>query len=294
MADRNGDDMKLLCLGYGYTARHFVAAHGPRFAHIAATFRAPEAAPELERNLIEPVSADARHAAQLIAAVQDSDAVLVSAGPDEAGDPFLARVQAALAYARADTRFVYLSTVGVYGDHGGAWVDETTAPRPSSTRSHWRLTAEKAWLAVVPDVQILRLAGIYGPGRNALVNLRAGSAKRIVKPGQVFNRIHVADIATAIAASLDSGPPGAIWNVADNEPAPPQDVVAYAAGLLGVEPPAEIAFADAALTPMARSFYGENKRVSNRAIRERLGVGLRYPTYREGLSALAQAPGLPP
>lgn len=286
--------MKLLCLGFGYTARQFVADFGERFSHIAATYRNAGTAAELTGCGIAPVAADNPDAAPLIATIRSSDVVLVSAAPGEEGDPFLARVRQALVGTPAMPRFFYLSTVGVYGDHGGAWVDEASTPHPVSRRSRLRLEAENGWLAAVPGVQIFRLAGIYGPGRNALENLREGTAKRIIKAGQVFNRIHVADIAQVIAAALEKGTPGAIWNVADDEPAPPQDVVTYAADLLGTEPPPEIAFETAALGPMARSFYGENKRVSNRAIRQKLGVALLYPTYREGLSALSKALCAPP
>jgi nucleoside-diphosphate-sugar epimerase len=181
----------------------------------------------------------------------------------------------------------------VYGDHGGAWIDETAPPNPTSARSRRRLAAEEAWLALGrrtgKPVQVFRLAGIYGPRRNPLAQLAAGTATRIVKPGQIFNRIHVDDIAAALAASLDRPRAGAVYNVADDEPAPPQDVVAYAASLAGVVPPAEIPFDEASLSPMARSFYAETKRVSNRLLKQELGLTLRYPTYREGLAALRAA-----
>jgi nucleoside-diphosphate-sugar epimerase len=187
----------------------------------------------------------------------------------------------------------YLSTVGVYGDHKGAWVDETTVPRPSDGRSRYRLEAENGWLALgaargIPT-QVFRLAGIYGPGRNQLVQLAQGTARRIVKPGQVFNRIHVDDIAQVVAASLARPRAGAIYNVADDEPSPPQDVVTFAAALCGLVPPPEIPYDVADLTPMSRSFYSENKRVRNRLLSAELGVALRYPTYREGLTALRAA-----
>ena len=192
-------------------------------------------------------------------------------------------------------KIVYLSTVGVYGDHGGAWIDEATPCRPANGRSRVRLAAEQDWRALGAAsgkaVHVLRLAGIYGPGQNALVNLRAGTARRIVKPGQVFTRIHVADIARTIAACFGSDHAGGVWNVSDDEPAPPQDVVAYAAALLGIAPPPEVDFDSANLSPMARSFYGECKRVSNRALKQELGVSLAYPTYREALRALAQEIG---
>jgi nucleoside-diphosphate-sugar epimerase len=214
--------------------------------------------------------------------------------PGAHGDPVLKQLGAALARRRPLRSIVYLSTIGVYGDRGGEWVDETSEARPGSPRSHARLAAEHAWqeLAGKDDraVAILRLAGIYGPGRSALVNLVNGTAKRIVKPGQVFNRIHVADIARAIDACFAKNADG-VFNVADDEPAPPQDVIAFAAALLGVTPPPEIPFAQARATmsPMAQSFYAENRRVRNDKLKRELGVQLEYPTYCEGLRALFAA-----
>jgi nucleoside-diphosphate-sugar epimerase len=190
----------------------------------------------------------------------------------------------------------YLSTVGVYGDHDGAWIDETTPCVPVSGRSHKRLAAEARWTALGgradKPVIVFRLPGIYGPGRNALAALRSGTARRIVKPGQVFNRIHVEDIARALSASVINDTESAIYNLTDDEPSPPQDVVAYAAELLGVEPPPEIAFEDAMLSPMAASFYGESKRVRNTLIKRALDFAPAFPSYREGLQALlAQGEG---
>jgi len=185
--------------------------------------------------------------------------------------------------------FGYLSTVGVYGDHGGAWIDEETPPDPRVARTAARIAVEKAWTEFgrrrdMP-AGIFRLAGIYGPGRNPFVKLAEGSAHRIVKPGQVFNRIHVADIAATLRAAI-ARPAARLYNVADDEPAPPQDVVTYAAGLMGIAPPPEVPFAEADLSPMARSFYEGNRRIANRRIRGELGVTLAYPTYRDGLAAL--------
>ena len=181
------------------------------------------------------------------------------------------------------------STTGVYGNTDGAWVDEETPCKPVSKRSVQRVAAEDAWLSFAGEhdlpVQIFRLSGIYGPGRNTFENFRNGKARRLVKPGQVFNRIHVADIAGSLKSAI-SKPSTRIFNVTDDEPAPPQDVVACAAELLGVDPPPEIAFETADLTPMARSFYGENKRVSNRRIKDELGYTLRYPDYRVALKDL--------
>ena len=184
----------------------------------------------------------------------------------------------------------YLSTVGVYGQQEGRWVDETTLPRPNSARTEARVQAEQAWLEFgretgVP-VQIFRLAGIYGPGRSVFDKLKAGTARRIKKDGQVFSRIHVEDIASVLEASIARPHAGAIYNVADDEPAAPDEVVAYAAKLIGVEPPPEIDFVEADLTPMARSFYEGSRRIGNQRIKSELGVTLRYPTYREGLASL--------
>jgi nucleoside-diphosphate-sugar epimerase len=216
--------------------------------------------------------------------------LLISVPPDDSGDPVLAHFAEAIAYASLLQRILYLSTIGVYGDANGAWIDEETPTEPNSTRNRARVVAEQQWLALGKrtgkSITILRLAGIYGPGRNTLVNLREGKARRLVKPGQVFNRIHVEDIARAIEASFAADASGGIFNVADDEPAPPQDVIAYAAELLGMEPPPEIPFDRADLTPMARSFYSSNKRVLNRRMKEQLGVTLAYPTYREGLRKL--------
>jgi len=282
---------RLICLGFGYCARALVRLYKERFAARAATWRDDETKWAAKILRCAPVPLEPDRAA-LAAALADSTVILVSAAPGATGDPFLADVQA-LGPALAGKHILYLSTIGVYGDHDGAWVDENTPPRPTSQRSRWRLAAENAWLALGAEtgasVQIFRLAGIYGPGQNALETLKAGTAKRLVKPGQVFNRTHVEDIAATLIAALEHGRPGAIWNVTDDEPAPPQDVVSFAAGLLGIAPPPEIPYDPANLSPMAASFYGENKRVSNRALHEQLGVTLRYPTYREGLTALSAA-----
>ena len=174
-----------------------------------------------------------------------------------------------------------------------SWIDESAPTLPVNARSAMRVRVEQQWRAYAEErgipLLILRLAGIYGPGRSPLAKLLRGEAQRIVKPGQVFNRIHVEDIAAALAASLARPSPGAIYNVTDDEPAPPQDVVTYAADLAGVVPPPEVPFAEAELSPMARSFYADNRRVSNRRLREELGVSLAYPTYREGIAALARS-----
>jgi nucleoside-diphosphate-sugar epimerase len=283
--------VNLFAFGIGFSAEALIAEGRSRFAAVAGTVRTPERIAPLARRGIPARLFDGATADPAIRGdVARAEGVLVSIPPEAEGDPALGRFGEVLAGAPHLRWVGYLSTIGVYGDHGGGVVDETTPPTPSSERSRRRLAAEEAWLAWGREsgkaVQVFRLAGIYGPGRNALANLASGSARRIVKPGQVFNRIHVEDVARALLAALAAPRPGAIYNIADDEPAPPQDVVAYAARLLGVEPPPEIPFEKAALGPMAASFYAENKRASNRLVKEELGLAWRYPTYREGLQAL--------
>jgi nucleoside-diphosphate-sugar epimerase len=212
------------------------------------------------------------------------DAILSSVPPDAEGDPVLDRMEAAILAARP-AWIGYLSTTGIYGDHGGAWVDEATVPDPDLERARRRLAAETRWRAM--GAQAFRLAGIYGPGRSAVDTVRSGQARRVVKPGQVFSRIHVEDIAQAILASLAHPAPGAVYNLCDDDAAPPQDVILHACRLLGVEPPPEIPWevARQTLSPMALSFYADNKRVRNRRMKTELGVRLKYPTYREGLAS---------
>ena len=275
--------MRLFILGLGYSARHFVARFGGSFAHIAGTVRDPAKRETIAGVEAYPFSGSGPDR-QTVEQVRDADVLLVSIPPGSHGDPAIAAFADTLAAGRR--KIVYLSTIGVYGDHGGAWVDESTPPQAALERTRMRLAAEQAWMEITRgDVAILRLAGIYGPGRNALATLRAGSARRIVKPGQVFNRIHVDDIANAIMAAVHHQG-GGLWNVCDDEPAPPQDVIAYAAKLMGAAPPAEEAFATAEMSAMARSFYAGNARVSNARTKRVLGVTLAYPTYRHGLDAL--------
>ena len=288
----------LLCFGLGYAAEHFIKACGDGFARIIGTVRGVERAAALQARLaggLQVLAFDGvSPTAELESAVGAADAALISIPQTETGDPVLAAFGEALAGARRLRSIVYLSTVGVYGDHGGAWVDEDTPPRPAAARGFDRLSAERAWQALGArsgaTVAILRLAGIYGPGRNALVQIVRGEARRIVKPGQVFNRIHVADVAQAIDAALKHGASG-IFNVADDEPSPPGDPVVFAAQLLRRDPPPEIAFADAApsLSPLALSFWQDCRRVKNAKLKRELGVRLLYPTYREGLRALFEA-----
>ena len=282
--------MNLFVFGLGYSAQHFVHAYADAFAHVAGTIRDRAVA----RPLIDgaevlhfgPDGADPKIEERLGTA----DVILVSVAPGTSVDPVLARFGRRLAAVKRPQLVLYLSTIGVYGDRGGEWVDESALPTPASERSKVRVQAEKAWLALGKDrtktVHLLRLSGIYGPGRNPLINIAASRAHRYVKPGQVFNRVHVEDIARTIAALVEHNGVGDVWNVTDDEPAPPQDVISFAAEMMGVEPPPAQDFASAELSPMARSFYGENKRCSNRKIKEELGVELAFPTYREGIAAL--------
>jgi len=213
--------------------------------------------------------------------------VLSSVPPDAVGDPVLDVMGDALRALRPHWAG-YLSTTGVYGDCGGGWVDEDSPLDPSLERSRRRVAAEAAWRASGLPVHIFRLAGIYGPGRSAVDSVRSGKARRIVKPGQVFSRIHVEDIAAAVMASMDRPHPGTAYNLCDDDPAPPQEVIAHACALLGVAPPPEIPWeeARATLSPMALSFYADNKRVRNGRMKTELGVALAYPSYREGLAAI--------
>jgi nucleoside-diphosphate-sugar epimerase len=275
--------------GAGYSGQAFAAAKRDPGTRIAGTTRAVEKFGRLRRAGIEPYLFAGAPTPELTDALRSVTHLIVSVAPDEAGDPVLNAFRDLIATKMPELVWVgYLSTVGVYGDHGGAWVDETSECRPVSRRSTLRLQAEQEWLELGQEtgtpVAVLRLAGIYGPGRNAFVNLAEGTARRLVKPNQVFNRIHVADIAGALwhLAGLNRG---GVFNVTDDMPAPPQDVVAYAAGLMGIEPPPETPFESAELSPMARSFYGENKRVSNAALKQ-AGYTFRFPNYKAAFDAM--------
>ena len=270
----------LLSLGHGYTsdalARHLTAQGWT----VIGTTRHPARTEPLKKAGIEPLL----WPCDLAPALARATHILAAAAPDAAGDPFL---QAAPQIAEAGAGWVgYLSTTGVYGDHQGAWVDEDTPLTPSSARGEYRVTAESQWRATGLPVHIFRLAGIYGPGRGPFEKVRDGSARRIIKEGQVFSRTHVQDIAQVLMASINRPNPGAAYNVCDDDPAPPEDVLSYAAHLLGLPEPPAVRFEEADLSPMARSFYSESKRVRNDRIKGELGVQLRYPTYRDGLEAL--------
>jgi nucleoside-diphosphate-sugar epimerase len=278
----------LLSLGHGYSAQALARRVMARGWGVIGTTRSPAKAEAIRATGAEAVLWPPARPGPLL---DRATHLLISAGPDAAGDPVLHHCAGALGARAEQFDWVgYLSTTGVYGDSGGDWVDETSPCTPTTERGRWRLAAEQDWRAYWHDaglpLHVFRLAGIYGPGRGPFAKVRDGTARRIVKPGQVFSRIHVEDIATVLEASIDRPHPGAIYNVCDDEAAPPEDVIAHAAGLLGVPVPPEESYETDEMTPMARSFYAESKRVSNARIKRELGVKLTYPTYREGLAAL--------
>ena len=284
--------MRIFLFGAGYSARAFSRLMTGEAERIDGTTRNEQNFPLLEKSGIAPIIFDGETASpDLIDRLAKSTHVVISISPRESGDPSLAIVEDALRRPGNTIRWIgYLSTVGVYGNHDGNWIDETAPLAPTSRRSLERVEAESAWEALSErhgtPVALLRLSGIYGPGRNAFVNLERGTARRIIKDGQVFNRIHVDDIAGSLRFLAGTNSGGA-FNITDSEPAPPQDVVAYAAELMGVAIPPEIPFEQADLTPMGRSFYGENKRVSNKRIKA-LGYDFIYPDYKAAFSAMWQ------
>lgn len=286
------DTPTLFCFGLGYTASALARRLLARGWSVRGTSRSAAACAELAARGITawPFDRD-RPLADPAAALAGATHILISVPPDDAGDPVLDRHGADIAALSPPLQWAgYLSTTGVYGDRGGGPVNEASGRRPATVRGERRVAAEDGWSGLwrgrgVP-VHLFRLAAIYGPGRNALEAVKNGQARRIVKPGQVFSRIHVDDLSAVLEASMARPNPGAAYNVCDDEAAPPQDVTAFACELLGVDPPPEVPFEDAELSAMARSFYGENKRVANGRIKRELGVTLRYPDYRAGLRAL--------
>lgn len=286
--------ISIVLLGYGYSASALVRRAQGKGWRIAGTTTRMDKAARMRAAGIEPILFDGRaRSPELAHRLAEATHVVVSVPPEDAGDPVLVLHGEDIAAAQRLAWIGYLSTVGVYGDRQGKWVDEDDELKPSSQRSRRRAEAERAWLDIAERsgkrVHVLRLSGIYGPGRSAIDTLRAGTARRIIKPGQVFNRIHVEDIAAALEAGIAGRGTHSIYNVTDDEPAPPQDVIAYAAQLLGVPMPPDVPFEQAELSPMGASFYAENKRVANARMKRDLGVVLAYPTYREGLAAIARA-----
>jgi nucleoside-diphosphate-sugar epimerase len=285
--------MQVLILGAGYSGMAIARTMAPTATSVVGTTRTEEKAAKLEKAGIRPILFDGETISdELAAALGQATHLIQSIAPGRDGDPIMRADAPPLLDLMPNLEWAgYLSTVGVYGDHGGEWVTEDMLRKPVSARSVERVEAEDAWIAFgakqsIP-VAVLRLAGIYGPGRNAFCNLANGTARRLIKPGQVFNRIRVEDIGAATLFLANNGTSG-VFNITDNEPAPPQDVVLEAARLMGVEPPPEIPFEQAELSPMARTFYGENKRVSNARMRA-TGFEFAYPDYRVSLAQLWQS-----
>ena len=282
--------MHLMILGAGYSGKAIAASNATRFDRISGTTRSSAKAATLASAGLEPFIFDGLSLdSKLEAALASVTHLVQSIAPGAAGDPLIRLADKRLQQLMPKLQWIgYLSTVGVYGDHQGQWVDEDTECRPVSERSVERVAAEKAWVNLSAQLHvpaaIIRLSGIYGPGRNTFVNIAEGSARRLVKKDQVFNRIRVEDIGSAVSFLIERNL-GGIFNVTDNEPCPPQDVVTEAARIMGIAPPPEIDFEKAELSPMARSFYGENKRVSNAKMRS-LGFQFRYPDYRISLQNL--------
>ncbi|KRS19709.1 SDR family oxidoreductase [Roseovarius indicus] len=280
----------LLSFGHGYSAQALAKRLLPQGWVIYGTTRKAEKADALRDEGVIPVMWPDGDLSEAFATATH---ILVSAGPDEEGDPVLAKLEPRIREIAPRLEWAgYLSTTGVYGDHEGEWVDESAPLTPATKRGKLRVMAETQWRDIdgLP-LHIFRLAGIYGPGRGPFEKVRKGTARRIIKEGQVFSRTHVEDIAQVLEASINRPNPGAAYNVCDNDPAPPQDVIAYAAELLGLPVPPEVPFEEAEMSPMARSFYAESKKVDNRRIREELGVELKYPDYRTGLKALLAEAG---
>ena len=288
---------RLFCFGLGFSALTLAERLLAEGWRVAGTCRTEEKRARLaERGLEVHLFDRGRPLDDAADALAGTTHLLSSVPPGEDGDPVLEHHASDIAALAAETPggwVGYLSTTGVYGDRDGGWVDETSALEPTGGRGQRRLDAERRWLALGAEsglaVHLFRLSGIYGPGRSALDSVRRGRARRLDKPGQVFNRIHVDDIASILQGSMARPNPGAAYNCADYDPAPPQDVIAHACALLGVDPPPLVPFERAELSEMARSFYADNKRVRNERIKSELGVTLAYPSYRDGLAAQLEA-----
>lgn len=284
---------RLFCFGLGYSALALARALRSEGWRVAGTCRSPEKRAGLIAQGIEAHLFDRGRPLVDPGALAGCRFILSSVPPDEAGDPVIDHHAGDLARLETVDWIGYLSTTGVYGDRAGGWVDEGSERRPGGVRGRRRVAAEDAWLRLWErdglPVHLFRLAGIYGPGRSALDALRRGTARRVVKPGQVFGRVHVEDVVTVLRASMAQPHPGAAYNVCDDRPADPAAVIEHAAALLGVKPPPAVPFEEAELSPMAASFYAENKRVRNDRIKRELGVRLRYPDYCAGLAALLAA-----
>jgi nucleoside-diphosphate-sugar epimerase len=280
----------ILFFGFGFSAEALAHKFDRKTWKITGTSRSTEGVTAIEAQGFQGLRFD-----ELAEIPADVTHIVSSVPPGEAGDAVIQKFGDELHRRAKDFSWVaYLSTTGVYGDHGGAVVDEATPLTPNTDRGARRVAAEAAWAEIAGlPLHIFRLAGIYGPGRNALESVKDGSAKRVIKAGQIFSRIHVEDIAGVLLASIKNPRPGAVYNMADDEPCPPQDVIAFAAELLGVTPPPEIPLEEAKLSAMARSFYADSKRVSNALVKSELGYQFKYPNYKVGLRSLLHLPAGP-
>ena len=276
----------LLSLGHGFSAQALADRLVPQGWRVIGTTRKTDKFARLQAQGVEPML----WPCDLSEILKDTTHILTSAGPDAEGDPILRTALGDITKAASGLEWVgYLSTTGVYGDHDGGWVDETAETDPATQRGQRRVLAEQEWLAI-PNlpVHVFRLAGIYGPGRGPFAKLRRGVAQRVIKKNQIFSRIHVDDIAQVLEASIKAPNPGRIYNVCDDDPQPPEVVIEYAAKLLGMPPPPEVPFEDADMSPMARSFYSDSKRVRNDRIKTELGVRLKYPDFKSALHAMLE------
>jgi nucleoside-diphosphate-sugar epimerase len=278
-------DKTLLSFGHGFSARALAERLIPQGWRIIGTTRSAEKMDAIAANGVEPLLWPGSDVSGLL---RQAPYVLISAGPGPDGDPVLNALEGEIAAIAPKLKWCgYLSTTGVYGDHQGDWVDEQTPLTPATKRGQARVQAEARWQAIdgLP-LHIFRLAGIYGPGRGPFAKVRKGTARRIIKEGQVFSRIHVEDIAQAVELSMVQLGAPAIYNLCDDDPAPPQDVIGHAAELLGLPLPEAVDFESAEMTPMARSFYAESKKVRNDFAKQALGWTPKYPDYRTGLAAM--------
>ena len=276
----------LLSIGHGFTAREFGNYIQTRGWTVIGTTRSQEKAEEIKSLGVQPVIWPG---SDLTDAIASATHILVSASPTAEGDQFLNAYKDTLKSSTKLKWVGYLSTTGVYGDHGGAWVDEETPVSPTTKRGQQRVVAENDWLTSGLPVHVFRLAGIYGAGRGPFEKLRNGTARLVIKSGQVFGRIHIEDIAQSLYASINNPSPGRIYNLSDDEPASPEDILTYAAKLLHMATPPEVDFETADMTPMARSFYSECKRVRNDRMKAELGITLKYKGYKEALDAILAA-----
>lgn len=282
------DQKNLFVFGMGFSAGEIARKARLEFSSICGTCRTPEKTARLRNEGFEAELFDGKPTPEIVRRLKNTTHLLISISPGE-HDPVLSAFPDLLTHAPGLQWICYLSTVGVYGNHDGAWVNEETGLKPVSKRSVERANAEKAWQAIADTANvplgIFRLSGIYGPGRNIFTTIQKGKARRLVKKGQVFNRVHRDDIASAVCLAMKNNL-GGIFNITDDEPAPPQDIVCFAHELMGIEPPPEIDFETAELTPMARSFYGENKRISNAKSKSLLGMEYQWPDYRTALKRM--------